>query len=306
MRVVIALGGNALLRRGQPPELRLQRENAVLAAATLAEIAQVHEVVVTHGNGPQVGLLALQAECDPAVTPYPLDVLDAETEGQIGYLLEQELRNRLPRREVATLLTMVEVDPADPAFQNPSKPIGPGYPAAEAERLSRERGWNLLPDGDRVRRAVPSPEPRRLLELTSIRLLLEAGVLVICAGGGGIPVARAAEGTLRGMEAVIDKDLASALLATELRVDALLLLTDVDAVRADWRLPTERALQETTPEELRRLEFAAGSMGPKVEAVCRFVEQTGGLAGIGRLEDGLRILERRAGTTVTDHQARSS
>jgi len=299
MRVVVALGGNALLRRGQSPELGLQRENAAAAARAIAEIAGQHEVVVTHGNGPQVGLLALQGECDPAVRPYPLDVLDAETEGQIGYLMEQELRNCLPGREVATLLTLVEVDPADPAFINPTKPIGPGYPAAEADRLRRERGWRLIPDGDCCRRAVPSPEPRRILELSSIRLLLEAGVLAICAGGGGIPVSKEPDGHLRGVEAVIDKDLASALLANELRADALLLLTDVDAVRADWRLPTERPLHEITPGELRSLEFSAGSMGPKVEAACRFVEQTAGLAGIGRLEDGLRILERRAGTTVT-------
>ncbi len=298
MLVVIALGGNALLKRGQPLEADVQLRNIGVAAAAIAEVAQTNTVIVTHGNGPQVGLLALQAEAYRTVRPYPLDVLDAETEGMIGYLIEQQLRNQLPNRQVVTLLTQVEVDAADPAFAHPTKPIGPLYTQAEAERLAAERGWAIAPDGDAYRRVVPSPEPRRILELPTIRLLVDTGALVICAGGGGIPVVVTPSGGIRGVEAVIDKDLAAALLAIALNADALLLLTDVDAVYTDWTSPAAKPLRAVTPQQLRSGIFAPGSMGPKVESACRFVEATDKVAGIGRLEDAAAILAGKAGTIV--------
>jgi carbamate kinase len=297
VRVVVALGGNALTRRGEPVETGRQRCRLRVAVAALAGIARRHELVVTHGNGPQVGLLALQAEAHDPRHPVPLDVLGAESEGMIGYLLEQELRNALPDRNVATVLTQVVVDAADPAFARPSKPIGPGWSRERAERLARERGWSVAPDGDAWRRVVASPEPRQILELTAIRLLLEARVLVVCAGGGGIPVVASASGALHGVEAVVDKDLASALLARELGADALLLLTDVDAVYADWP-GTARPFGATCPRELRAQAFAAGSMGPKVEAACRFAEAGAGLAAIGSLEQAEAILDGASGTRV--------
>jgi carbamate kinase len=298
VRIVIALGGNALLKRGEAPSADAQRRNVALAADAVAAVARSHAVLVTHGNGPQVGLLALQAEALARVPPFPLDVLDAESEGMIGYLIEQELASRLPGHRIAALLTQTEVAADDPAFGQPTKPIGPGYSEAEARRLAQARGWNVALDGDRWRRVVASPEPRRILELATIRLLVEAGVLVICTGGGGIPVVVTAGGAIRGVEAVIDKDLAAALLAREIAADALLMLTDVDAVYLEWRTPAARALRETTPRELRRHRFAAGSMGPKVEAACRFVDATHGIAGIGRLEDAAQILGARRGTLV--------
>jgi carbamate kinase len=298
MKVVIALGGNALLRRGELPTAAAQRANVARAAQSVAEVARAHVVVVTHGNGPQVGLLALQAEESARVPSYPLDILDAETEGMIGYLIEQELAARLPGKNVATLLTQIEVAPDDPAFLRPTKPIGLPYTAADAQRLSQARGWTVGLDGNAWRRVVPSPEPRRVLELATIRLLVEAGVVVVCAGGGGIPVVVTPAGGIRGVEGVIDKDLAAALLARELHADALLLLTDVDAVYRSWNTPEASPFSSTTPRELRQHRFAPGSMGPKVEAACRFVEATGGLAGIGRPEDALALLEGRRGTRV--------
>jgi carbamate kinase len=294
----VALGGNALLRRGEPPEADAQRRNVAEASAAVAEIAREHAVVCTHGNGPQVGLLALQAEAYREVRPYPLDLLGAESEGMIGYLLEQELRNRLPGRQVATLLTQVEVDPKDPAFAHPTKPIGPVYPRERAERLARERGWSVGPDAGGWRRVVASPEPVRILELATIRLLVESGALVVCVGGGGIPVIRTEGGGLVGAEAVIDKDRAAALLAIELGADALLLLTDVDAVYLDWDAARTRRIGGTTPDEIAAHAFAPGSMGPKVEAACRFASRTGGMAGIGALAEGARILRGEAGTRV--------
>jgi carbamate kinase len=298
VRVVIALGGNALARRGRPVETASQRLNLRVAAAAIAEVASAHEVVATHGNGPQVGLLALQAESHDPLHPIPLDVLGAVSEGMIGYLLEQELRNELPERQIATLLTQVIVEPDDPAFDRPTKPIGPTYSRSVAERLARERGWSVASDAAGCRRVVASPEPTRIVELPTIRLLLDAGVIVVCVGGGGIPVRLSPEGSLRGVEAVIDKDLASALLACELDADALLLLTDVDAVYADWPA-AERAFGSITPRELREHDFAPGSMGPKVEAACRFAEAGAGMAGIGRLEAAGTILAGRAGTRVS-------
>jgi carbamate kinase len=292
LRIVIALGGNALLRRGEPPTAANQRRNVRIAAEALAPIARRHELVISHGNGPQVGLLASQ---DAA---YPMDILDAETEGMIGYLIEQELGNLLPDRLYATLLTQIEVDPNDPAFGHPDKPIGPVYSEIEAQRLAQERGWNMARDGAHFRRVVPSPVPQRIFELSVIELLVSQGVIVICTGGGGIPVMHRKDGSLIGVEAVIDKDLASALLARELKADALLLLTDADAVYQGWGTPGARAIRRTTPQALREFAFAPGSVGPKVRAACEFVEQTVGVAGIGRLSDALAILEGKAGTMI--------
>jgi carbamate kinase len=298
MRVVIALGGNALLRRGERADADAQRENVARAVAPIAAIAREHEVVVTHGNGPQVGLLALQSESYAGVDPYPLDVLGAESEGMIGYVLEQELMNVLPGRRVATLLTQIEVDPGDPAFATPTKPIGPVYKASTAQRLAEERGWSVAPDGDGWRRVVASPAPQRILELGTIRRLVDDGTVVVCAGGGGIPVFTVPSGLVVGTEAVIDKDLAAALLAECLGADALLLLTDVTEVVAGWGGPDATPLHDATPAELRRLAFAPGSMGPKVEAACRFVEATGGFAAIGALDDAADMLTGGAGTRV--------
>ncbi|MGZ8649997.1 MAG: carbamate kinase [Solirubrobacteraceae bacterium] len=297
-RVVIALGGNALLRRGEPADADTQRRNVATAVAAIADLAADHEVIVTHGNGPQVGLLALQGDAYEAVAPYPLDVLGAETEGMIGYLLDQELVNALGGRPVATLLTQVIVDREDPAFARPTKPIGPVYDRSTAERLAAERGWAIAPDGSSHRRVVASPEPRSIVELATLRLLVEAGVVVVCVGGGGIPVAVDLEGRLHGVEAVIDKDLAAELLARGLKADALLMLTDVPAVQAGWGTPEARELGDVSAQELRGMSFAEGSMGPKIEAACRFAEATHGLAGIGALRDARAILEGDRGTRV--------
>jgi len=296
MLIVVALGGNALLRRGEPMDAEVQRHNLLKAVTALAPVARAHQVVITHGNGPQIGLLALQAAASGE--PYPLDVLGAETEGMIGYLIEQELANALPGREIATLLTQVEVDPDDNAFAAPTKPIGPVYRAADAQRLAAERRWTLMPDGDGYRRAVPSPAPLRIREINTIKLLVRAGVVVICAGGGGIPVVTTAGGGVRGVEAVIDKDLSAALLAQEIAADALLLLTDVPAVWSKWPKSEGHAIGRTTPGELRGMTFPAGTMGPKVEAACRFVERTGRMAAIGAMEDAADILAGKAGTIV--------
>jgi len=298
MRVVIALGGNALIRHDEPMSVEVQRRNLAAAASAVATIAAEHEVVVTHGNGPQVGLLALQAEAYRDVAPYPLDVLGAESEGMIGYLIEQELRNRLPGRDVVTLLTQVEVDARDPGFAAPTKPIGPVYARDDAERLAKDRRWRIAADGGGWRRVVPSPEPLRIIEIAAIRMLVDAGALVICAGGGGVPVVVTPGGGLRGIEAVIDKDLASALLAREIDADALLLLTDVDAVYRDWHGERRVPIAETTPTELRSLRLDAGSMAPKAEAACRFIEGGGAMAGIGALHDAAAILAGASGTRV--------
>jgi carbamate kinase len=299
VRIVIALGGNALLRRGEPAEATVQRRNVERAARAVAEVAAEHEIVVTHGNGPQVGLLALQSEAYRDVRAYPLDVLGAESEGMIGYLLEQALGNELHGRAVATLLTQVVVDPGDPAFERPTKPVGPVYDEERARRLAAKRGWTVAPDGNRFRRVVPSPEPRDIVELTTIRLLVEAGVLVICIGGGGIPVVVDEAGALHGVEAVIDKDLSAALLARLLGADLLLMLTDVAAVERGFGTRDARPIRRATAGELRAIAFAAGSMGPKVEAACRFVDATGQTAGIGALEDAAAIARGEAGTIVT-------
>jgi carbamate kinase len=298
MRIVVALGGNALLRRGEPAEADVQRRNVEVAVGAVAELAASHEIVVTHGNGPQVGLLALQGESYGEVRPYPLDVLGAESEGMIGYLLEQGLRNALPGREVATLLTQVVVDAGDPAFARPTKPIGRVYREQDARRLAAERGWAVARDGDAWRRVVPSPEPLAIVELETIRILVRAGVLVVCAGGGGIPVVAGTDGALHGVEAVIDKDLAAALLARLLGAEVLLLLTDVPAVERAFGTPVPQPIARTTPGGLRGLRLPSGSMGPKAEAAARFVEATGGRAAIGALADATAILRGEAGTQV--------
>jgi len=298
MRAVIALGGNALLRRGDPMDAAVQRGNVKVAAEAVADVAADHEVVVTHGNGPQVGLLALQNAAYEPVAPYPLDVLDAETEGMIGYLLEQELGNHLDRERVATLLTQIVVDPADPAFTHPTKPVGPTYAVDEARRLTDTRGWAMARDGDGYRRVVASPRPLEIVELSAIRLLMRFGVTVICSGGGGIPVMADGRGGLQGVEAVIDKDLAAELLARGVDADALLLLTDVDGVYADFGTADACRYEEISTVQLRQLDLPAGSMGPKVDAACRFVEHTGGFAAIGALADAAAILRGEAGTVV--------
>jgi carbamate kinase len=300
MRIVIALGGNALLRRGEPLSADNQRENVRTACGQIARISPGNELVVAHGNGPQVGLLALQGAACTDVPVYPLDVLGAETEGMIGYIIEQELGNLLPFEvPFATLLTQVEVDPADPAFANPSKPIGPVYSREEAERLASEKGWHIAADGERFRRVVPSPRPKRIFEIRPIRWLLEKGSVVICAGGGGIPTVYDQNGHLQGVEAVIDKDLCSALLAEQLEADLLVIATDVDGVYLDWGTPQQRRINEAHPDQLELLGFAAGSMGPKVQAACEFARNTGKTAVIGSLADIEAIVQGRAGSRVS-------
>jgi len=298
MKIVVALGGNALLQRGEPPTAEVQRGHAGEAMAAVAELAREHDVVLTHGNGPQVGLLALQASAYAEVAPYPLDVLGAESEGMIGYVLEQELENRLPGKNVVTVLTQVVVDPDDPAFGAPTKPIGAIYTEEQARKLAAERGWSIAPDNAHFRRVVASPQPLRIVEIGAIRTLVDSGALVVCTGGGGIPVVVDDDGGLRGVEAVIDKDLAGELLARSLDADFFLMLTDVPAAMTGWGGPDPQPIKQATPAELRAEKFASGSMGPKVEAACRFVEATGGIAAIGALEDAVAIVAGRAGTTI--------
>lgn len=295
--VVVALGGNALLRRGEPLEADIQRKNIATAAKTIALIAQEYNVVLVHGNGPQVGLLALQNSAYTKVSPYPLDVLGAESQGMIGYMLIQELKNLMPSRNVTALLTQVQVDPQDPAFANPTKFIGPVYEEVEARALAAEKQWSVKADGKFFRRVVPSPLPQRIVEGDAIETLIAQGHLIICTGGGGIPVTWDGQ-SLTGIEAVIDKDMSAAYLAKQIKADALLILTDADAVYLDWGKPTQRPLRVTSPDELAGVKFDAGSMGPKVEASCEFVKATGGMVGIGSLEDGLAILKGEAGTNI--------
>lgn len=305
MRVVVALGGNALLRRGQPMTATAQRTNVRVAAEALADLAREHQIVVAHGNGPQVGLLALQGAAYDPGAPWPLDVLGAETEGMIGYLIEQELMNALPKgARCATLLSRVEVDPLDPAFRSPSKPIGPVYSAAEAAQAESDHGWDMVEEASGgLRRIVASPAPLRIIGLDAVKALLDADHCVICAGGGGIPVMRNALGEMEGVEAVIDKDRTSAMLALGLEADALLLLTDVAAVMRDFGGPDQSPIAATTPAMLDELDLAPGSMGPKVAAASAFVRASGNRAGIGRLADARAILEGCAGTMVSPDAA---
>jgi carbamate kinase len=303
MRIVVALGGNALLRRGEPMEASIQRERVEAAARVLAPIIRNHQVVLTHGNGPQVGLLALQSEAYHSVHPYPLDVLGAESEGMIGYLLQQAIENELPGREVVTVLTETLVQSDDSAFGHPTKPVGPVYTKNDAAKAAVERGWSIAPDGSGWRRTVASPQPQEIVQIDTIRRLVESGVTVICSGGGGIPtVLDNRSGRRVGVEAVVDKDLSAALLAIETRAEFLLLLTDVDSVYAEWGTPQARPIRNTTPEELRKFCFAEGSMAPKIEAARRFVEATGQRAAIGSLERAAEILAGSSGTCVWPRQ----
>ncbi len=303
-RILVALGGNALLRRGEPMTAENQRRNVRIAAEALAPLGREHELIISHGNGPQVGLLALQGEAYTKVAAYPLDVLGAQTEGMIGYMIEQELGNILPfEQPFATILSMVEVDPADPAFRNPSKPIGPQYGEEESRRLAVEKGWTMAPDGDKFRRVVASPLPQRIFQIRPVKWLLEHGCIVICAGGGGIPTMYGPDGKLHGVEAVVDKDRASALLARELEADLFIMATDAGAVYLDWGKPTQRAIRRVPPRLLDPELFAAGSMGPKVEAAVEFAERTGKTAAIGALADVERIARGEAGTLITSEAA---
>ncbi|MCP5072084.1 MAG: carbamate kinase [Rhodobacteraceae bacterium] len=299
-RYVVALGGNALLQRGEPLTHETQRKNARVAAQALAPLIEHNEIIITHGNGPQVGLLALRGAANQEDSPDPLDVLDAESEGQIGYVIEQELINVLPPAiHCGTLLTQVEVDPDDPAFERPTKPIGPRYSKKDARRIATQFGWKIIRDGELFRRAVASPRPQRIIELPVIQLLTDHGVVVICAGGGGIPVMRRSDGSLAGVEAVIDKDHASSLLARQIKADGLLLLTDVAAVYQDWGAPEAKAIRTITPNAISRLAFEPGSMEPKVAAACDFLASGGSLAGVGRLQDAADIMAGKAGTLIT-------
>jgi carbamate kinase len=278
-----------------------QRANVRRAAEALAPVAREHELVISHGNGPQVGLLALQAESGLGAARFPLDVLGAQTEGMIGYMIEQELGNLLPfEKPFATLLTMVEVDPADPAFRSPSKPIGPVYTEEEAGRLAKERGWAVAKDGTRWRRVVASPQPKRIFEIRPVKWLLEKGTIVICGGGGGIPTVYGADGTLQGVECVIDKDRVASLLAQQLDADFFIMATDVSAVSVGWGTPSARAIRRASPAAIERFDFASGSMGPKVEAARDFAQRTGKTAAIGALEDVPSILAGEAGTLVSN------
>jgi carbamate kinase len=301
MRIVVALGGNALQRRGEPMTVEGQRDNVAVACRSLAPVAEGHELVVTHGNGPQVGLLALQASSYDDVSIYPFDVLGAQTEGMIGYLIEQELGNLLPfEKPLATVLTMTEVDPADPAFATPTKFVGPVYTAEQAEKLAEQRGWVFRLDGDRPRRVVPSPLPRRIFEQRAVEWLLARGCVVICAGGGGIPTMyQPGTRILVGVEAVIDKDRASAVLARDLHADLLVIATDVDAVYLDWGTPDQRAVAVAHPDALEPGLFPAGSMGPKVEAAAEFARASGRSAVIGSLENLTAMLAGDGGTRIT-------
>jgi carbamate kinase len=300
MRIVVALGGNALLHRGERPDAEPQRRNVIRAVESLAPLATAHELIVTHGNGPQVGVLAMESAADPMLSrPFPLETLGAETQGLIGYWLTQGLRNALPDRQVAGLLTQCVVDADDPAFRHPTKFVGPVYDEVEAQRLARERDWVVAPDGASWRRVVPSPMPSRIVEADVVRLLVDAGVLVVCAGGGGVPVVEQMDATLAGVEAVIDKDLTAALLAEVVAADVLLLLTDVEGVETDFGRAGSTVIRSAAVASLRSGSFPAGSMGPKVDAACRFVERTGRIAAIGALTEAAAILDGRSGTRVT-------
>ncbi|MDC3310384.1 carbamate kinase [Candidatus Poseidoniales archaeon] len=297
MRIVIALGGNALLRRGEDMTAVNQRKNIQIAVSALAPIVEQNELVISHGNGPQVGLLSLQSAAYKEVEEYPLDILGAQTQGMIGYMIEQELGNILPIEvPIASILTMVEVDPDDPAFDNPTKPIGPVYSKEEAEALKNDKGWEIKKDGEYWRRVVASPIPHRIFELRPIHWLLEKNTVVICAGGGGIPTIYNKEGNLEGVEVVIDKDRASSLLAFELEADILIMATDTDGVYSNWGTEEKKLISKTTPEEIRKYEFDKGSMGPKVEAACSFIERSGQRAVIGSLTDIEGMVNGTAGT----------
>ncbi|NKZ04037.1 carbamate kinase [Actinomadura latina] len=300
MRVVVALGGNALVKRGETPDAGPQRHNVDRAVRALAPLAEKHELIITHGNGPQVGVLSLESVNDPNLTrPYPLDTIGAETQGMIGYWMLQALQNALPGRQVMAMINQTLVSAVDPAFENPTKFVGQVYDREDAEKLAGEYGWTIRRDGEMWRRVVPSPRPQRVIETRLIRELVRLGTVVVCAGGGGIPVFRNDVGRLEGVEAVIDKDLTASLLAESMDADALLILTDVPRVMRNFGTPEQEEIVHTTPHELRAEDFPAGSMGPKVEAVAGFVERTGDMAAIGLLDHCVEILAGTAGTIVT-------
>ncbi len=300
MRIVVALGGNALLRRGESPDAGIQESHVNSAVGALTPLLRQHELIVTHGNGPQIGALALESAADRALSrPYPFDTLGAQTQGMIGYWIAQALSRTVPGRPVACLVSRTLVGADDPAMSHPTKFVGPVYDEPSARRLAARHQWQMRRDGAAWRRVVPSPEPVRIVELDMIERLLGAGAVVVCAGGGGIPVIRDDRGGLRGVEAVIDKDLTAALLATALGADALLILTDVPAVIRGYGTADAGPVRRATVAELRAMSFPAGSMGPKAEAACRFAEATGGTAAIGRLDDAVALLAGTAGTTVT-------
>ena len=305
MRIVVALGGNALLKRGEPMTAQNQSANIRLAAEQLAKVKPKNELIISHGNGPQVGLLALQHAAyyaqDSKIEPYPLDVLVSQTVGMIGYMLQQELTNLLPETPTQTLVTQVIVDEHDPAFSKPSKPIGQVYTQAEAEKLAAEKGWTVMPDGQYFRRAVPSPKPQDVTGINAVKALLAQDHIVICGGGGGVPCVKNAQGQLTGVEAVVDKDLATAVIANQLDADLFIIATDVNAACVNFQKEGERKIAKANPAALEALsaEFAAGSMGPKVQAVINFVKATGKDAAIGSLSDIEDIVAGKAGTRVS-------
>ena len=300
MKVVVALGGNALLQRGEPMTENAQRTNIKKAVSSLAEIAINHQLLVTHGNGPQVGLLALQGNAYDPEQLYPLDVLGAETEGMIGYMLEQELGNVLPeQRPLASILTMIEVDPDDPAFTKPTKFIGPIYTESQAKVLAKKHNWSVKPDGDNWRRVVASPLPKRVIEIRPIKWLLEKNTVVICGGGGGIPTSFSKDGLLHGVEAVIDKDFASELIAREVSAEMFIMVTDVDGVYINWGTSGQRLVSKAHPDSLLQYDFAAGSIGPKVKAACDYAHSSGNIATIGALKDMNQIVSGNAGTHIS-------
>ena len=300
MRIVVALGGNALLERDERPDAVIQRRHVRQAAAALAPLAADHQLVLCHGNGPQVGMLALESQADTSLSrPYPLDVLVSQTQGMIGYWLVQELRNAGVAQRTVCVISQTVVDPSDPAFGHPTKFIGASYDQSEAQALAARLGWTIAADGPRWRRVVASPRPLELVEIETVRSLADAGVLVVCCGGGGVPVARSDAGELTGVEAVVDKDLTAAELAITLNADRLLVLTDVPAIIAGYGTPDARPIQAIDTDALSALTFPDGSMGPKVEACLRFVRVSGQPAAIGALTDAAAILAGRAGTTIS-------
>lgn len=309
MRIVIALGGNALLQAGQKGTLEEQLSNISLACRQLAQIAREHELIITHGNGPQIGKILLQNELTQHETPaMPMDVCGAMSQGQIGYLLQQQLSNELTRqglnKEVVTVITRVEVDPADPSFQNPTKPVGSFYSKAEAETFMREKKETWIEDSGRGwRKVVPSPQPQAILEAKTVKRLVESSCLVIACGGGGIPVVTDKAGGYFGIEAVIDKDLASEILAEMVDAQVLMILTDVPRVFLNYGRPGQQELKDLSVNELAGYaaegHFAAGSMGPKVGAVLRFARKPGRRAVITSLGDAVEALQGHAGTQVT-------
>lgn len=299
MRIVIALGGNALLKRGEPMHYEVQRANVRMACQQIAKVLPGNELIITHGNGPQVGLIALQQNAYTDVPMYPLDAIGAESVGMIGYMIARELTNVVPRPiTVTNVLTQTEIDPNDPAFKQPTKPIGPIYTKEEAEKLSQTHGWTMASDNDKFRRVVASPNPQRILGLSALKTLIENGHLVVCCGGGGVPVYFDQKGQLIGAEAVIDKDLASSLLAISVNADLFVIATDIDGVYTDWGKPSQSLIRQIDTTSLRRMSFAQGSMGPKVEAACRFVEQTERTAVIGALDQIEKIINGEKGTQI--------